>query len=257
MQSENMKYFQSINARDRVASDPYFKVKLIVGIIAFLYIVNLFQMGTASAVSAMAEYLIMIPVIFFSLTFHEFSHALMADFLGDPTPRKLGRLSMNPLKHIDWIGAIMLFVANFGWAKPVPVNPGNFRMPARAMMSVSAAGPISNLLLAVIGGGIIKLCITLQPQLSPFTIEMGLFLGKTILIMNLSLAFFNMIPIAPLDGSHIMNYFLPARIKMKLSFLNEMGSFLLIFLVMFGVVGIILKPLVTFGYRIILSLYGF
>ncbi|MBF0547455.1 MAG: site-2 protease family protein [Candidatus Riflebacteria bacterium] len=215
-------------------------------------------MGTASAISTALEYLVLIPVLFFSLTIHEFSHALMADFLGDPTPRRLGRLSLNPLRHIDPIGAMMLFFANFGWAKPVPVNPGNFRMPARAMMSVSLAGPISNLIMAFIGGGIIKLFLEF-PTLSfgySLVFHVGIYFGQTLMLMNLGLAFFNLIPIPPLDGSHVLNYFVPPRIKIKLRFLEESGNFLLILLVMFGVIRIILSPLITIGCKTIFALYG-
>lgn len=147
-------------------------------------------------------------VIAFSV--HEFAHAWTADQLGDDTPRRFGRLTLNPLAHLDVLGSLMLVFSGFGWAKPVPVNPYELRRRTPAgMMLVSAAGPLSNLLLAIIAA------IPFQAGIvSPFSSSgsflptLSTFLTDFILI-NLILLFFNLVPLAPLDGEKVVSYFLP------------------------------------------------
>jgi Zn-dependent protease len=147
-------------------------------------------------------------VIAFSV--HEFAHAWTANQLGDDTPRRFGRLTLNPLAHLDVLGSIMLVVSGFGWAKPVPVNPYELRRRSPAgMMLVAAAGPLSNLILALIAA------IPFQAGIvSPFSISgsflptISSFLTDFILI-NLVLLFFNLIPLSPLDGEKVVTYFLP------------------------------------------------
>lgn len=126
-----------------------------------------------------------------AVTIHEFSHAATADRLGDPTPRAMGRLTLNPLAHLDPLGTAMIFIAHFGWGKPVPIDPYNFTNPRRDEILVSLAGPASNLILGSIIG-IIYLTTGYSNQI--------LF---TVAIVNFSLAIFNLIPIPPLDGSKV------------------------------------------------------
>ena len=126
-----------------------------------------------------------------AVTIHEFSHALAADRLGDPTPRAMGRLTLNPLAHLDPLGTIMIFIAHFGWGKPVPIDPYNFRNPRRDEIIVSLAGPASNLILGSLIGII---------YLTTGYINVVLY---TLAIINFSLAVFNLIPIPPLDGSKV------------------------------------------------------
>lgn len=153
-----------------------------------------------------AEVLILlIPVLLFSLCFHEFSHAYSAYKLGDKTAYRMGRLTLHPLAHIDPMGAIMILFVGFGWAKPVPVNPYNLRNPRTDMMIIAGAGPASNLVLAFIGG----MCIRLIPFLGGY---LNFITGDTILqllyfftYINTALAIFNLIPIPPLDGSQIFS----------------------------------------------------
>ena len=139
---------------------------------------------------------LLIPVLLFALVFHEFSHAWVANKLGDPTARYAGRLTLNPMAHLDPIGGLMILFVGFGWAKPVPVDIRYLSNPRVDMMKIAFAGPASNLLLAFIGGMILRL---------------GFVHGTTaIMIMfftqiNIMLAVFNMIPIAPLDGSRIFS----------------------------------------------------
>ena len=139
---------------------------------------------------------LLIPVLLFALVFHEFSHAWVANKLGDPTARYAGRLTLNPMAHLDPIGGLMILFVGFGWAKPVPVDIRYLSNPRVDMMKIAFAGPASNLLLAFIGGTILRL---------------GLVHGTMVMMImfftqiNIMLAVFNMIPIAPLDGSQIFS----------------------------------------------------
>jgi len=139
---------------------------------------------------------LLIPVLLFALVFHEFSHAWVANKLGDPTARYAGRLTLNPIAHLDPIGGLMILFVGFGWAKPVPVDIRYLSNPRVDMMKIAFAGPASNLLLAFIGGTILRLGFvhgTMAMMIMFFT------------QINIMLAVFNMIPIAPLDGSQIFS----------------------------------------------------
>lgn len=150
--------------------------------------------------------LIRIPVILIALTVHEFAHGYIAWRFGDPTARNAGRLTLNPLSHLDVFGTLMLFFGPFGWAKPVPVNPAYFTNKKRDGLLVSLAGPASNILLALVFGWTLRLLpdSVLIPGLLYF---FQLFLG-----INIGIAFFNLIPVPPLDGSHILAALLPDRL---------------------------------------------
>jgi Zn-dependent protease len=139
---------------------------------------------------------LLIPVLLFALVFHEFSHAWVANKLGDPTARYAGRLTLNPMAHLDPIGGLMILFVGFGWAKPVPVDIRYLSNPRVDMMKIAFAGPASNLILAFIGGTILRLNFvhgTMAMMIMFFT------------QINIMLAVFNMIPIAPLDGSQIFS----------------------------------------------------
>ena len=161
------------------------------------------------------EFIIRIPAILLALTIHELSHAAAAYKLGDPTARDQGRLTLNPIVHLDLLGTIMLLTGLFGWAKPVPVNPYNLRNPKRDMMLISVAGPLSNIIQALLCGFVIRGIFALtavgqEPMNSPFAKYILLFLFFAFLI-NSGLAFFNLLPLYPLDGSKILAWFLPDK----------------------------------------------
>lgn len=152
--------------------------------------------------------LISIPVIIFSLSFHEFAHAFTAYKLGDPTARNMGRMTLNPLKHLDPIGSVMMLLFGFGYARPVPINSRNFKSPKWGMALSAIAGPLSNLLL----GAVAAFFIYPLYKHSSVTILYVLFsFVYVIAVLNISLAVFNLIPIPPLDGSRILFTFLPTK----------------------------------------------
>lgn len=178
------------------------------------------------------EILFLIIVLIFSVIVHEISHGAIADYLGDPTARYAGRLTLNPLKHLDPIGSVfipILFILLqspilFGWAKPVPINPGNFRDKKYGNAKVAMAGPMANLAIALFFG----LLIRFVPQIS--NIEGLDFIFSYIVFLNILLAIFNLLPIPPLDGSHILFTFLPRSMQNAKIFLNQFGLFILLFI---------------------------
>lgn len=153
--------------------------------------------------------IVVIPLLLFSLSFHEFCHGLIAFRQGDPTAQRSGRLKLNPLVHLDPFGSLMLFLSmingiGFGWARPVPINPGYFKNPLKGMMFVALAGPGSNLLLALIFGVLLR-AVGLPALQADNVFAYILFVGLRI---NLGLALFNLLPVPPLDGSRVVLYFL-------------------------------------------------
>ena len=168
---------------------------------------------------------LLIPVLLFALVFHEFSHGWVANKLGDPTAKNQGRLTLNPLAHLDPFGSLMILFVGFGWAKPVPVDSRYLANPRKDMMKIAFAGPASNLLLALIGGIIIRL----TGYVDTFTSMLILFTQ-----INISLAVFNMIPIPPLDGSQIFSGIMIQRNPQLVMQLQMYGPQILMGLILFG-----------------------
>lgn len=165
------------------------------------------------------EMLLCIPAALIALTVHEYCHGYVAYRLGDPTARSLGRLSLNPLKHLDPIGAVLMIVCGFGYAKPVPINPRYFKNPRKGMALTAAAGPLANLLLAFLGALLYQLTLLLLPIAgTEFLLRFVLILASffaTFHYLNLSLCVFNLIPLPPLDGSRIFYIFLPPKLYFR------------------------------------------
>jgi Zn-dependent protease len=195
-----------------------------------------------------------IPALLIGLAFHEYAHAWVADYLGDSTPRSQGRLTINPLVHLDIFGTIMILLYQFGWAKPVQINPNNFRgNPLRARMFVSLAGPVMNLLIAFLSmiiWGISEYFL----QDSLWWPHLYLVL-RSIVTLNIGLGIFNLIPVPPLDGFAVLGGLLPRNLAEKLWALEPYGILILMVLLFTN----ILSPLSTirdaifYFYQIIIS----
>lgn len=198
----------------------------------------------------LTDTLIWLPAILIALTFHEFAHGWVADKLGDRTPYNQGRLTLNPLPHIDWVGFLMLVFFKFGWAKPVQVNPNNFKNIGykKGMMLVALAGPGMNILLAFLGMLLIKLLIPYQDNVAVSTVMPLL---DPLVYINLVLAVFNLIPVPPLDGSKILAGLLPDSGARFMYALEQYGMLILMLLVFTNVAGKILWPMVTFLFNVL------
>ncbi|NQU05906.1 MAG: site-2 protease family protein [Calditrichaeota bacterium] len=188
------------------------------------------------------QIILFLPPILIALTFHEYAHGMMAYRLGDPTAKRAGRLTLNPLSHLDPIGTLALLLVHFGWAKPVPVNPAYLSNPRRDMIWISLAGPGANIVLAFILGVIQQFLIG-QGIISHHSIP-HIMLSFTVFI-NLMLAFFNLMPLPPLDGSKVVGGLIPMQYLRMCETFERFGGFIIIALFLLGsMTGIsIFKPI--------------
>ena len=186
--------------------------------------------------AAMGNALLRVLAIFLCLTVHEASHGLAAYVLGDPTAKAQHRLSLNPLRHIDWFGLLMMFTVGFGWAKAVPVNPRYFRKPKQGMAVTALAGPVSNLLLAAAAVGISRLIYQYAPYTGLWNALFEFFL-LTLAPLSIGLGLFNLIPIPPLDGSKVLAMFLPNSAYGQLMRYERYGILVLLALSWLGLGG--------------------
>ena len=195
-----------------------------------------------------------ILILLFSIIIHEISHGLMADYLGDPTAKNAGRLTLNPISHLDPIGSILvpllLIISKagivFGWAKPVPVNPYNLRDKVYGQAKVAVAGPLANIFIALFFGIILRFI----PYLFSYQVAINLItIFSYIVWINLILAIFNLLPIPPLDGSHILFTFLPKQFDNIKIFLHQYQLFILLFFIFFCLPMIF--PLINGAFRLI------
>jgi Zn-dependent protease len=207
--------------------------------------------------------LLLVPPLLFALTIHEYSHARVASQLGDPTARLLGRLTLNPISHLDPIGSILLLLPpHFGWAKPVPVDTRYLSHPRRDMMWIALAGPASNVILAVLFGTLLRLTAG-NPYLSGSPAGLAVLrMVDASVYLNLVLAVFNMIPIFPLDGSRILTGLLPAGAAERYRALEPIGPMLLLGIILIGsfsrvsIIGMLIGPIVSTLYAVFTGAFG-
>ena len=183
-------------------------------------------------------------ILFLTISVHEYSHGFVAHKLGDPTAKSMGRLTLNPLAHLDPLGALMMIFCRFGWAKAVPVNPYYFKNPKRGMVLVSLAGPFSNFLMAIVFATIFPVFIVIAGKfmlLDNPLIKFVVGLLNTGIIMNVCFGVFNLIPFPPLDGSKVLFSVLPNRIYNTILTYERYGTILLLLLSFSGILGKILN----------------
>lgn len=203
--------------------------------LVIVVLINIFYGGIN-----LQETLLTLPGLILALTVHEYSHARASDRLGDPTPERQGRLTLNPFAHMDVMGTICLLFGGFGWGKPVEIDPSYYRNPARDSAIVAAAGPISNFILAFILFIVMALmnrfCATIN-----YTVFLIIYLAA---YMNLGLGLFNLLPLPPLDGSKILRYFLKGRALEFMYTLERYSTIIIIVLFVSGLPNMILSPLI-------------
>lgn len=197
--------------------------------------------------------IITVAATMITLTIHEFSHGFVAYKLGDDTPKIYRRLTLNPLRHIDWLGALCLAIFKFGWAKPVPINVSNMRNPRKGILLVSLAGPLSNFIMAFIA----LFAIYIMPQIrSAVMIYIVIFL-QTLMYLNLGIGLFNLIPVPPLDGSKIVASFLKGGAAYRYLSIQRYSSVILFACFVLPVISDVFTGVLMFAEELILSGYTF
>ena len=204
------------------------------------------------------ELILLAPPLLLALTLHEFSHGYIAYRLGDPTAKSLGRLTLNPLKHLDPLGTIAFFFIKFGWAKPVPVNPTFFRNPKKDMIWVALAGPVTNLMLAILSAILAKGLWLFAAQLPYSTPAEAILVPLNGMLIasvwiNLVLCIFNFLPIPPLDGSRILMGVLPNKMAASYIQFERYGFVVILVLAFTGVLSKVIVPLISFANKLLLS----
>ena len=205
-----------------------------------------------------SEFIITAPPLLLALTIHEFAHGYVAYRLGDPTAKLAGRLTLNPLHHLDPIGTIAFFVMRLGWAKPVPVNAAYFKNPRRDMLWVALAGPMTNLAMAVLSAIATKLAWLLMDILPPSPMANALLLPFNAMLIasvwiNLVLCIFNFLPIPPLDGSRILTGILPLGMAQSYASVERYGFVLILILAFSGILSKVILPIINFANTLLLS----
>lgn len=206
--------------------------------------------------TGLIEFLYTLPALLISLSIHEFAHAYVAYKLGDKSQKALGRLSLDPFTHIDPFGFICIALFGFGWGKPVFVDDRNFKNKARGNMFVSLAGPVANLLLAVILTLVLKVLFMFNlVNLSTTALTVSSIIGSMLILaiqFNIVFAIFNLIPIPPFDGSKVLFYFLPGKAKNIMYTLERYSFLIIVILLITNLAVYIISPVVNFIYALLM-----
>ncbi len=198
------------------------------------------------------QLLLLAPPFLFAITVHELAHGYVAYRLGDPTAKNEGRLTMNPIKHLDPLGVLAFIIMKIGWAKPVPVNPGYFKDPQRGMLLVALAGPGANVAIAIASAFLAHLLV-LVPILPLFFLQPLVGMLVASVWINIMLAVFNCLPIPPLDGSKVLMGVLPPDVARSYARFEPFGFILILVLFYTGFIGWFIIPIIQFSNRLLLG----
>lgn len=203
--------------------------------------------------NALLSLLLTLPAVLIAITFHEFAHGFAADRLGDDTPRRQGRLNLNPLSHLDPVGTVMLIFAGFGWGKPVEINSRNFNRNVKMSVGeaiVAAAGPLMNFILAIVFGIIYAVVWKFTPSFIATQVgSIVVILLRSCILVNIGLGIFNLIPLPPLDGSKIIGGFLPYNVRNWFERYYQIFYIVFVIIWVTGIAGMIISPLISLTYE--------
>ena len=217
---------------------------IILGVLVILSIANMTALEWL-------DILLTLPAVIIAITFHEFAHAFVADKLGDTTPRSQGRLTLNPLKHLDPVGFVLLMFAHVGWGKPVEINPNNFtsnKSKSACEALVSLAGPVMNFIIAIISTVIYYALYKYAPA-NEFAISILIILSYLTAIINIGIVVFNLIPLPPLDGEKIFRHILPYKAQQWLDRNSYILNMIFLLLWFFGLLGVVVSPVINVIYK--------
>jgi len=207
--------------------------------------------------------LFQIPILLITITIHEVSHGCIAFLLGDDTAKRAGRLTLNPIPHIDPIGLIMLFIVRFGWAKPVPINPYNFKDYKRDTAITAAAGPVSNFIMAILLSVLFRVITNISPNLLSYggtVSQLFMYLLVYAIMINLALGLFNLIPIPPMDGSKILGGFLSDNAYARYTAKEMRGAQILMIVILasmvfrLNIIGSVIMPPLNFLLKLLIGI---
>ena len=217
---------------------------IILGVLVILSIANMTALEWL-------DILLTLPAVIIAITFHEFAHAFVADKLGDTTPRSQGRLTLNPLKHLDPVGFVLLMFAHVGWGKPVEINPNNFtsnKSKSACEALVSLAGPVMNFIIAIISTVIYYALYKYAPA-NEFAISILITVSYLTAIINIGIGVFNLIPLPPLDGEKIFRHILPYKAQQWLDRNSYILNMIFLLLWFFGLLGVVVSPVINVVYK--------